>query len=279
VLSTGRGKLKRLRKALSERGLVRYAYFGGFAAGAGAVALFLYGYVLAGVLAVVCAAALLWLVGVPLLLIPEVAHARRVRRVINDWHYLMHRVVAAAERRWEPLVTSLAALRPPPAIAARHDEALGLLRNRPGQSAGAATIAAYSVRARIALRTLIDDALALPAGTPDGATYARDLRRLWTNAEAASDRDHAQLEVQCDSALRRMRRLRPPASMADDHARLIELMERHCAAMRQRTVAMADADGATVQAANAKLETTRAEWSQVIAPWYEEERARWYGRE
>jgi hypothetical protein len=256
---------------------MQYVYVAGFAAAAGAVVLFLYGYVLPGVLSAVAAAALLWLVGVPLLLIPEVAHARRVRRVINDWHHLMHRVVAGAERRWQPLVTSLAAMRPPPAIAAQHDEALDSVRNRPGPTAGMATTAAAAVRARIAFRALVTDALALPAGTPDGATYARELRRLWTNAEAAGDRDHAQFEVHCDGALRRMRRLRPPASMADDHARLIELMERHCAAIRQRTVAMADADGAAVQAANAKLETTRAEWSQLIAPWYDDERVRWYG--
>jgi hypothetical protein len=109
--------------------------------------------------------------------------------------------------------------------------------------------------------------------------YARDLRRLWTNAEAANDRDNAQLGAHCDGALRRIGRLRPPRAMADDHARLIHLMERYCAAMRQRTDAMAAADGAGAQAANAKLETIRGELMHLVTPWHEDERSRWYGPE
>jgi hypothetical protein len=252
---------------------MRYAYFGGVAAGAGAVALFLYGYVLAGAGAVLLAVALLWLFGIPLLLVPEVAHWRRVHRAIRDWNGLTRQVVAAAERRWEPLLRKLAELRPPPALAERHADALEVLRRRPSTEAGPAAAADFAVRARTTMRALLKDA------EPEGGSYARDLRRLWTTNEAASDRDYGRLEVHCDGALRRIRRLKPPPSVAEDHARLIALSERYCAAMKQRTAAMASADGPGVQAATEKLKAMGGEYSQLLGPWAERERLRWYGPE
>jgi hypothetical protein len=135
------------------------------------------------------------------------------------------------------------------------------------------------VNARTIVRALADDANALPATTPGGVDYARELRRLWTNAAAAGNRDNAQYEVHCDGALRRIRRLKPPPAMADDHARLIELMERYCAALKQRNSATASADRAGVQAATVKLEMMRAEFKQLLRPWYDDERERWYGPE
>jgi hypothetical protein len=197
--------------------------------------------------------------------------------VIRDWNGLTRRVSAGAERRWEPLLTSLAGLTPPGELAKRHADMLATLRRRPEREVGPAAAAAFSVNARITVRELVDDAIALPAASPGAVAYARDLRRLWTNNEAASDRDYAQLEVHCDGALRRMRRLKPPAAMADDHARLLDLMERYCAAARQRTAAMASADRVAVQAATVRLESMSTELTRLLRPWHDDERERWYG--
>jgi hypothetical protein len=254
-----------------------YAYFGGLAAAAGAAVLFLYGYSLPGALATVIAAALLWLWGVPLLLVPEVAHFRRVRRAMRDSNGLSERILAAAERRWERALTQFAALRPPAALAVRHAEALDALRRRPSRAAGPAAAAAFAVKARAAGRELMRDASALPTGTPGGLDYLRDLRRLWTNAEAASDRGNAQLAVHFDGFVRKVRRLKPPTPMADEHARLVELSERYCATLKQRNAAMASADAAGVQAAMTKLTSMGSEFTQLLHPWYERERLRWYG--